>query len=132
MAAFWYGNMLIWQSFSSQLGNPGKSARYSTLTSSTGRPEKWFNASFREKYVPSKGIREPTWAAEIHKDRVPQLTETHFTPNCHPSPNEISKDLICVFLHQLYWALGTEESKHRHHQPHLRNTRDPPVARVWL
>lgn len=110
-----------------------KSASYCIPTSSTGEVEMWVNASSGEKCVPSKGISEPTWVAEIQKGRGTTAHRNPFHTQRAPSLQwdrqglnlRHSTAILCL-------ALGTTQSRHWDHQPHLRGTRDPQVVRVWL
>lgn len=125
-------NILIWGAFSIQLSQ-GKSARYCIPTSSTGRVEMWVNPSSREKCVPSKGIREPTHVAEIQKGPGPMAHRNPF--HTQPAPFfqwDQQGFNLCLSTPILCLALGTTQSRHQHHQPHLRGIRDPQVVHIWL
>lgn len=124
--------ILIWGPFPTQL-KQGKSARYCLPTSSTGRVGMWVDASPGENHVPSKGIRQPTQAADIQNGQGPTAHRNPF--HTQPAPFfqwdrqgfdlHLSPPILCL-------ALGTTQSRHRHHQPHLRGTRDLQVAHVWF
>lgn len=125
-------SILILKTFSTQLSQ-GKSARYCFPTSSTGRVEVWVENSSREKNVPSKSTKESLRMAEIQEGWGPTA---HRNP-CHTQLAPFfqwDRQRFTLYLSTLglCQALGTRQRRHRHHQPHLRGTRDLQVAPVWL